>query len=60
MIYFREPPLVGSEENLDPMDAIHDSAIRFIPTRHESAAAFMADFYGSMTGDVGVCLSVDN
>jgi len=48
------------EENLDLMDAIHGSATCFIPTRHESAAAFMADFYGSMTGDVGVCLSVDN
>ena len=51
---------IPGEENLDLMDAIHDSAIRFIPTRHEGAAAFMADFYGRMTGDAGVCLSVDN
>ena len=48
---------IPGEENLDLMDAIHDSAIRFIPTRHEGAAAFMADFYGRMTGHAGVCLS---
>jgi len=48
---------IPGEENLDLMDAIHDSAIRFIPTRHEGAAAFMADFYGRVTGHAGVCLS---
>jgi acetolactate synthase-1/2/3 large subunit len=48
---------IPGEENLDLMDAIHDSAIRFIPTRHEEAAAFMADAYGRMTGRAGVCLS---
>lgn len=45
------------EENLDVMDAIHDSSIRFIQTRHEQGAAFMADVHGRLTGEAGVCLS---
>jgi acetolactate synthase-1/2/3 large subunit len=48
---------IPGEENLDLMDALHDSTIRFIPTRHEEAAAFMADVYGRLTGHAGVCLS---
>src|SRR5712692_6334454 len=31
--------------------------IRFILSRHEQAASFMADVYGRMTGKAGVCLS---
>jgi acetolactate synthase I/II/III large subunit len=34
-----------------------DSSIKFILTRHEQSAAFMADVYGRLTGKVGVCLS---
>ena len=45
------------EENLDIMDALLDSPIRFITTRHEQAAAFMADVYGRLTGQAGVCLA---
>ncbi len=46
------------EENLDVMDAIQDSSkIRFVQTRHEQGAAFMADVYGRLTGEAGVCLS---
>ena len=45
------------EENLDIMDALRDSTIRFITTRHEQAAAFMADVYGRLTGRAGVCLA---
>jgi acetolactate synthase-1/2/3 large subunit len=48
---------IPGEENLDLMNALHDSRMRFIPTRHEGAAAFMADFYGRFTGKAGVCLS---
>jgi len=48
---------IPGEENLDLMDALHDSTIRFIPTRHEEAAAFMADVYGRLTGHAGLCLS---
>ena len=48
---------VPGEENLDLMDALLDSGIRFITTRHEQGAAFMADVYGRLTGRAGVCLS---
>jgi acetolactate synthase-1/2/3 large subunit len=39
------------------MDALLDSPIRFVVTRHEQGAAFMADVYGRLTGRAGVCLS---
>jgi acetolactate synthase-1/2/3 large subunit len=45
------------EENLDIMDALLDSKIRFILTRHEQGAAFMADVHGRLSGKAGVCLS---
>jgi acetolactate synthase-1/2/3 large subunit len=45
------------EENLDLMDALLDSDIRFITTRHEQGAAFMADVYGRLTGRPGVCMA---
>ena len=48
---------VPGEENLDVMDALLDSSIEFITTRHEQGAAFMADVYGRLTGRAGVCLS---
>ena len=48
---------IPGEENLDIMDAILDSSIEFITTRHEQGAAFMADVYGRLTGKAGVCMS---
>ena len=48
---------VPGEENVDIMDALLDSSIKFITTRHEQGAAFMADVYGRLTGKAGVCLS---
>ncbi len=48
---------IPGEENLAVMDALLDSPIRFITTRHEQGAAFMADVYGRLTGKAGVCLS---
>ena len=48
---------IPGEETLDLMFAIKDSSIRFILTRHEQGAAFMADVYGRLTGNAGVCLS---
>jgi len=48
---------IPGEENLDLMDALLDSNIKFITTRHEQGAAFMADVYGRITGKSGVCLS---
>lgn len=48
---------IPGEENLDLMDALLDSDIEFITTRHEQGAAFMADVYGRLTGKPGVCMS---
>ena len=48
---------IPGEENLDVMNALVDSKIRFITVRHEQGAAFMADVYGRLTGKAGVCMS---
>ena len=48
---------IPGEENLDLMFALKHSDIRFIPTRHEQGAAFMADVFGRLTGHAGVCLA---
>ncbi len=48
---------IPGEENIDVMDALLDSSIRFVTTRHEQGAAFMADVYGRLTGRAGVCFS---
>ncbi len=45
------------EENLRLLDSIRRSGIRFILTRHEQAAAFMAATYGRLTGRAGVVLA---
>jgi acetolactate synthase-1/2/3 large subunit len=45
------------EENLHVIDALVDSPIRFVTTRDERGAAFMADTYGALTGKAGVCLA---
>ena len=48
---------VPGEENIDVMDALIDSPIEFVTTRHEQGAAFIADVFGRLTGKAGVCLS---
>ena len=48
---------IPGEENLDLMDAFHDTSVRFVLARHEEAAAFMADVYGRVTGNAGVALA---
>ncbi|MGF1492472.1 MAG: acetolactate synthase large subunit [Microcoleaceae cyanobacterium] len=45
------------EENMAVLEALQNSSIQFITTRHEQGAAFMADVYGRLTGKAGVCLS---
>lgn len=45
------------EETLELTDAFLDSRIRVIETRHEQGAAFMADVYGRLSGEAGVCFS---
>src|SRR5580698_6353116 len=48
---------VPGEENLDVLESLRGSKIKFVVTRHEQAAAFMAATYGRLTGKPGVCLS---
>lgn len=49
---------VPGEENMDFLESLRTSTkIKFITTRHEQGAAFMADVYGRLTGKAGVCLS---
>jgi acetolactate synthase-1/2/3 large subunit len=48
---------IPGEENLDVMDSMIGSSIKFVTTRHEQGAAFMADVYGRLTGKAGVCLA---
>lgn len=48
---------VPGEENADFMMALEDSgSVRFILTRHEQGAAFMAEVYGRLTGTPAACL----
>ncbi|NOX41012.1 MAG: acetolactate synthase large subunit [Alphaproteobacteria bacterium] len=48
---------VPGEENLDFLDSLSRSNIRFVLTRHEQGAGFMAATYGRLTGRPGVCLA---
>lgn len=48
---------IPGEENIGFMNVLKNSSIKFITTRHEQGAAFMADVYGRLTGKPGVCLS---
>lgn len=48
---------VPGEENLQFLESIRKSSIKFIVTRHEQAAGFMAATVGRLTGKAGVCLS---
>lgn len=45
------------EENLLFLEAIRESSIKLIVTRHEQGAVFMAATMGRLTGKVGVALS---
>lgn len=48
---------IPGEENLDLIEALRESRIKLVVTRHEQAAAFMAATYGRLTGKAGVALS---
>jgi acetolactate synthase-1/2/3 large subunit len=48
---------IPGEENIDVMDALLSSSIKFVTCHHEQGAAFMADVYGRLTGKAGVCMS---
>ena len=47
---------VPGESYIAVLDAIGQSGIRLYTTRHEAAAANMAEAYGKLTGRPGVCL----
>ena len=48
---------VPGESYLAVLDALHDvpDKFRFIGTRNEGGAAFMAEAYGKLTGKPGIC-----
>ena len=48
---------IPGEENLAVMNALERSKIEFITVRHEQGASFMADVYGRLTGQAGVCMA---
>jgi acetolactate synthase I/II/III large subunit len=48
---------IPGEENIELLNALSSSGIRFILTRDERWAAFMANAYGRLSGKPGVCLS---
>ncbi|MAG20346.1 pyruvate dehydrogenase [archaeon] len=49
---------IPGESNLPIIDAIRRSKIKFILTRHEETAAFMASAHGKITDSLGVCISI--
>ncbi len=45
---------IPGEENIRLIQALANSSIRYVLTRHEQAASFMAEMYGRVTGKAGV------
>jgi len=45
---------IPGEENMRLTNALDASPIRYVLTRHEQAASFMAEMYGRVTGKAGV------
>jgi acetolactate synthase-1/2/3 large subunit len=48
---------IPGEENLYLTEALSRSSIRYVLVRHEQAASFMAEMFGRITGQAGVCSS---
>src|SRR5579862_3422891 len=46
---------IPGEENIQLVQALSSSPIRYVLVRHEQAASFMAEVYGRLTGAAGVC-----
>ncbi len=50
---------IPGDSNLPIVDAIRrDERIRFVLTRHEETAAFMASAHGKVTGELGACIAI--
>ena len=47
---------VPGESFLGLLEGLNEAGIRVVTTRHEGAAAFMADAYGQLTGRPGACV----
>lgn len=48
---------IPGEENLEVLEALRQSSIKLVVTRHEAGAGFMAATVGRLTGKPGVALS---
>lgn len=48
---------VPGGQTLSVTNAIYDTKIKFIHTRHENGAACAADAWGRLTGEPGICLA---
>ena len=48
---------VAGEEIMHILNSLRGSSIKFVTTRHEQCAAFMASVVGRLTGKPGVCLA---
>jgi acetolactate synthase I/II/III large subunit len=46
---------IPGEENIHFVEALSRSSIRYVLVRHEQGASFMAETYGRLTGQAGVC-----
>ena len=46
---------IPGEENIRLIEELSKSTIRYVLTRHEQGASFMAETYGRLTGRAGVC-----
>ncbi|HEX5294964.1 MAG TPA: acetolactate synthase large subunit [Streptosporangiaceae bacterium] len=46
---------IPGEENIRLVEALSRSSVRYVLTRHEQGASFMAETYGRLTGRAGVC-----
>ncbi len=48
---------VSGEEVMDVLHSLRSSRIKYVTTRHEQGAAYMAGVVGRLTGKPGVCLA---
>ncbi len=46
---------IPGEENIRLIEALSQSSIEYVLTRHEQGASFMSETYGRLTGKAGVC-----
>jgi acetolactate synthase I/II/III large subunit len=46
---------IPGEENIHFVDALSRSSIRYVLVRHEQGASFMAETFGRLSGQAGVC-----